>query len=248
MNREKAIDKIQKLLALGRRSNYQAEAETALVRAQRLMLAYNIEMGEVDQAEIDGGDAYVFETAWNGSRRPVEAKFLQPIVSEFFFVRILVHPSDMGMPATMQFFGDRHNVAVARYAWVFLVRTFRDLWRKYKRGRRLGEGDRQAYYWGLEQGFRARLNRERESAFRDLPASENALTVVGNRLDSALRAEFPELRTKTRRHTIVGKDSSIEDGRRDGENINLRTPIAGEADQPRRLLGSYGYSKCPRSG
>ena len=235
MDREKALDKIQKLLAIGRRSNHQHEAETALAQAHRLMLAHNIEMGEVDEAEIGGDDAWIAETFWRGKRSPVETKFLIRTVEEFFFVRIVYVRLRYANASEMQFFGDRHNVAIARYVWVFLVRTFRELWRIYKRNRRMSEADRQAYYWGLEEGFREKLRRERDSELRYNLGSTNALIVVGDRLDSAFDEEFPGILTSKKVHKIRESRSSVADGRRDGANINLRTPIAGESNQPRRL-------------
>ncbi len=52
MNKERYLQKIKKLLNLGRRSTNPNEAGIAIQQAQKLMAAHNISVGDVDLLEI----------------------------------------------------------------------------------------------------------------------------------------------------------------------------------------------------
>ncbi|NYA16556.1 DUF2786 domain-containing protein, partial [Serratia fonticola] len=52
MNKERYLQKIKKLLNLGRRSTNPNEAGIAIQQAQKLMAAHNISAGDVDLLEI----------------------------------------------------------------------------------------------------------------------------------------------------------------------------------------------------
>lgn len=225
---ESILAKIRKLLAIADRSPSQHEAETALAKAQSLMEQHNIELERV--REPQACREFVEEDIFRGSRRPTEGIYLGSLLRRFFFVQVMVSRPPGGQ-SWVFLFGTPENVAMGRYVWAFLIRTYRELWRRHKRkyGRR--ERDRTEFYSGLSAGLAAKLSRERESAHRSAEES-NALVRVGHELSRAFEEKHPGMRT-ARSAASSGNAGAWLSGHTAGQQIEIHRPLSGPAAQPR---------------
>ena len=84
--KEKVIAKIQKLFAR-KESNFSAEAETALLMAQKLMLQHNISMSDIDEAVIE--EQEVVEMCVQRSQTPTWHGAIADIIARNFRCKIM---------------------------------------------------------------------------------------------------------------------------------------------------------------
>lgn len=154
---EKIIEKIQKLLALSESSNPH-EAERAAERAQALMLKHNIEM----QSVTDHDSEYVGEETEVYKRQTIYAKYINDILANFFFVRLVTSRRSGGKVITIV--GEKSNVQTAVYMREFLSVTFVRLWEQYKEETGSGVGAKQSFYYGVWKGFKDKMEAQKVEA------------------------------------------------------------------------------------
>lgn len=253
------LKKIQKLLALATSSN-ENESSVAAQKAQELIVKYNIDMQQVqDQA---------FEYQWHVlADEPylrMHQKFILPILKDFFFVKTLLSPKWTGkytkvgariFKTELQILGTPTNVIIADYIFQYLSETYQRLWLDYKRENGLDEKARQAYYYGLTQGLRGKLElvrkqsetakaeemirRSNEEGKPLTIADATALTVI--KKDLALEDEFKKLKTTTHKTSGWNNHGEAESaGREHGKNINISRPVDHKSEG--RVLG-IGHKK-----
>ncbi len=253
MDAEKLIDRIRKLLAVAADTPYEAEAQTALGVAQKLMLEHGLSMDQVETTDTDR--KWTRERVWNGERRSSADDHALVICQEFFFVRPLVGMMRLGAkrvsrPQFIDFVGSPEHVAIARYVYTFLCRTFQRLWKlrvKNRHRRRawdwLPRENPADYYLGLRLGFAGKLRSERQAAeSRHGASAMNGLIRVGSaltRLDAALDREA-ERQSSGRTYDVSrGREpefGTVVAGMGDGSKINMRTPLSAPATQ-KPLIG-----------
>lgn len=200
------------------------------------MLEHNIAMSEVESSAV-GGDEWTREDVFTGKKLPWTASFVSPIIEEFFFVRyvnISRWVPGAGNQRIVQFFGNTENVAIAKYAYVYLSRTFNDLWKAYKKRTLASQRDCRSYYEGLAAGFTRKLRAERRETVREKEASENALIRVNEKVETAFREAFPDVRLVGPNPTN-GSIAAMVDGVRDGRKISLHKPLPEPVRTPRGL-------------
>jgi len=225
MDRDSLIDTIQRLLALSGSPN-EHEAKLALAKAQELMLRHNLSMAEVQAADLHAKE-WVEEDAWSGKRSPWEQVFVANIIDKYFFAKCstLKRRSNGETTLTLRFFGNKENVAVAKHVFVYLSRTFRDLWEGYRRETKSGKGLARTFYHGVWAGFKLKLDIERAVEVAT-EKSKNALVVISDELASAFADHHPDL--KSERCTKVRHDSQAYNaGYRKGQAIKLHSAIEG---------------------
>lgn len=132
MSKDKLIDKIRKLLALGdiSRSNTTVEeAEAAMSAAYKLMSENNISHTELEEEE------YINVEFDEYGNRPSEIMFIGSILTRFFFVKFVEVPykktSRFTYRRKMVIFGSKENIEIAKYIYTFLERTYKSLWKNY---------------------------------------------------------------------------------------------------------------------
>lgn len=239
-DRQDVIRKIRKLLALAQSSN-EHEAGLALAKAHELMLAFELSEDDVAGSE-DRGPKWVFVEAFRGPRRGSESAFVGMIVRRFFFCEIIQRREpcdpwsrDDGQFVTvLEIFGDERHAIVARYVFVFLTRTFQELWLRRKREKRLTNRSRKSYFHGLYTSLCQKLSKQQDLSAAGR-SSQNALVRLRNDVARALSQELPGLRSAASRPDIELDPEGYHCGLRDGENINLRTPV-GDQSAPKALI------------
>ena len=175
---EKVLDKIKKLLARAN-SNNPHEAELAMEKAQSLMMEHDLNLSQVQSHDSEYNEEQVREA----SRRTPEIRFVVYILEEFFFVRSFDHicydrEQDYARIVRTFLFGKRHHVAISEYVFVYLCRTFCDLWRQYRRTVVVRRGDQIEFYRGVWRGLENKLLEDRKRQIRS-----------GNRSNEIILAE-----------------------------------------------------------
>lgn len=214
------IEKIRKLLAIAERSDSEHERDTAMQQVYRLAQKHALDLTDVRRQIEDGGLREEF--VHFGESIPPEVKAACVIVREFFFVRPLLSANSCGK-LRLQLFGHEHHVAVARYVFHFLRRTFADKWKRRVRrqGHRRGHG---SYVGGLCCAVIDLLVSERRG-------DASGLMHVGPALDAALAKRYPGL------ESVNESIMADPDGYRDGQDIRIRKPLRDHSQRQPLLTG-----------
>lgn len=224
------IDKVKKILAKVGRGASEAEAQTAIAMAQRLLEQHNITMAEVDAPQSE----FVEEVAWDGSREPAEAVFIANILQGHFFVSL----TTLKIPGTCNryyLFGERANIEVSKWIWHRLTDQYRSLFRSYRISNRAPASERKSYYCGLTDGLSYRLRCERLATVECASGGyELALRKATDRLNEAFGIHYPTMKpAKTR--SIDTAPTSYFEGRADSDRLSVARPLGSNSSSPRPL-------------
>jgi Protein of unknown function (DUF2786) len=236
--REKLLERIQRLLSLSSSTPFEEEAKTALGIAERLMTANAIAMSEVEAYKVT---EYTTVTIFEGKGKTWEMDYVARIIHRYFYVRVIFYHQGVGtryQKELISFFGDEENVEVAKHVFVYLCRTFRDLWQRYRKYHRVEQrnlwDETKTYYRGLSDGFMAKLQAERDSLTKSETA-KNALIRLDHALKTAERQAHPGL-TGYRMPSAYTTEA-YEDAFAEGKQINVRKPPTGTESDRGRLTG-----------
>lgn len=196
MNNPKALERIQKLLRLARDAGATpAEAESALLQAQRIMAENGIEDGEVvdttgAEEEILDEDVLVVRRKefWRGR--------LGVVISRNFRCKMYWNTYARGRVG-VHFLGRRSDVAIAKEVYVAAVEVALQQVADFLRIHGGGLKARSAFLAGFADGLAAKYDEQ----VVQMRASSTALVVVA---DAGVEAKFDSLRLRTGRRSTVG--------------------------------------------
>ena len=216
---DRLLQRLQKVLSLTDSPN-EHEAETAVQKARRLLLKYNIDVVELDQQRSFGHRCL---GSIKGRRASYEL-WLAAILQEFFFVETLWVPTYRAQEdktgTVLEIYGTSANLDMAEYVYAYLCGLLQRLWLEYKTRQELpGNRERQRYWAGVLEGFHHKL-REQEQAI----ASERALVWRG---DGQLAAYYRHInpRVHTRYGSGVAESAAYRDGLEEGRRVQIHRPV-----------------------
>lgn len=223
----KIVDKIQKLLALANSSN-EHEAKSASAKANKLLLKHNLSMADIREEETEYN--YV-EVDWY-TRRPVISKFVYPILTQFFFIKIV--NSQIGKRKfKITFLGEKDNLEIARYMDKFFREAFKNGWELYKHLHGLDNSSKQSYYLGFYHGICEQLKTVKEEV-----EEETGLVVVEDAGLVKYQQELFKNLKEGRKTTVNCQDAdAINAGKEQGKNLRIRRALGGSSssDTIRRI-------------
>lgn len=156
-DREKALDKIRKCLALGKSPN-EHEAAAALRQAQKMMAAHNLTEEDVGLME------FAYETIVTdyefGNRKPLIVVSVINVIQHALGVEAVMGAdrNDRGhLMHTVRYFGPRARVALATHAHQVIYRACGTAWRKYSAGKTFEKGARASFYYGWCDAVRTKV-------------------------------------------------------------------------------------------
>lgn len=221
---EKMLDKIKKLLRLSESAN-EHEAKLAAERAAELMLKHKLTLQQVSDHDDAPPEEDMVRDRDVKPWMQTEDKFIYPILGEFFFVHI-VYSRRPGQ-VTVNYLGRESDVAVARYVYDFLFQQFRSLFKQFKRDFGAQEGDRQSYYYGLEDGLEEQLRLARARV-----EEEMALVVVDDgSLSTFVRDTFPRMKAGSARKVPLRSPLAEGQGRTDGRKMSINRGVGNRKTQ-----------------
>lgn len=223
--------RVRKLLALGDSPN-RHEAEAALAKAQELALRHNLE--RIDADDHDYGIRLVGPLF---RRIPSPVWAIAGIVADFYFVlyisRQVEDPASGQRFKLLELYGNRDNLDLAEYVFLFLLAQVDLQWRRYKTANALrGVRQKLSFQKGMLTGFRTKLEAQRQQL-----ANEQALVWLGDpRLDAFYRQRNPRVSSSSRSARVYSDAHSagVEVGRR----LRVRPGLQRNrsATTPQRLL------------
>lgn len=216
---QKAIDKIRKLLRLGRRTGYEGERAAALAAAARIAAEAGVALDGVD---ADAESPRVTREEVRLARRS-HARTLAHGILRYHFAVFVV-----GGRGSLLYFGPAVNIAIARHVETYLLREASREWAAYRAERRLrGRGllERRRLW---ERGFFGEIN----AALYERPLrndAEEARLAVEAYARSVCRItvkRHPRPRGRSRADLLAGACA--------GSRVNLSRPVEASA-QARRI-------------
>lgn len=201
------LEKIKKLLARSANNPFEAEAQTCLLKAHKLMAEYNIHLEEVnDKAAIKYAEL-VCETKWNmGFRKP-----LANAIADNFRCKIYITGEGQ-----VVFFGRDFDARVAKeafeYAYDFALREGNRLYNKAYAAGCKTRGVFNSYTLGFVKGIKTKLEEQSTALVVTTPKD----VVDGY---ETLTANW---KTKTSKLRIANKDidlNSYQKGVEDGKTV-----------------------------
>lgn len=227
----RVLERVRRLLALATSEN-QNEAEAAMGAARKLMLKHNL--SEADQRSAPYSFRHLGAPT---GRRKAWQRALANILSEFFFVDIIIVPAFRpleGKPGSvLEACGTEGNLEVASYVHDFLESAAESAWRDHKRTHKLpGNRDRESYLLGVMTGFRDKLARENKTL-----KGEGLVWLGDPELGRYLRRRHPHIRRVGGRGAT--DEGAYSRGREAGERLVLRRGISeGPSGKSPRLLSN----------
>lgn len=206
----KLIEKIKKLLALATSDN-QFEAEAASKMAQSLLLKHNISMATVEASQNE-----FIEISEELTRQPVEAKFINSLLIEFFFIKIIHSKRD----GQLLFLGTKENIEIAMFVRDFLKNSFKSLYKSENVKQAWRGKNKNSFYLGLYKGLNEQFEAQRKKAVDEAQAG-NALMVVDKALVRFMNKEHSDLKSKSAARINNRNADAVENGKEHGRNLNI---------------------------
>ena len=213
------LGRLKKVLALTDSPN-EHEAETAVQKARRLLLRYNIDAVQLDD---ERRFAHRHLGAIKGRRASYEL-WLAQILHEFFFVEIIwvesYRPGEDKGGTVLQVCGTLANLEMAEYVYGYLTELLDRLWREYKKERKLrGNRERQRYFAGVLEGFFNKLQEQE----RTIQADEALVWKGDGELQEYYRYLHPRVQTRYGRGVTVS--DAYRHGLEDGRKVTIHRPV-----------------------
>ena len=217
------LNRISKLLALGKGSSFDGEAETALCKAYALMQEHNISMAQVEGASRDAQLGPLDEQAIIGFPAKRWEQLLIIVVARLFDCKTFMYslPDQQGRICTTMYLVGRESnrtTTVLMYNW---------LRGKLRGGAILRGGNssaRDAYCLGCVYAIREKVNAIKAAE----PATDAWGIVPVDEAAQWLKTMRPDLVNSTLRSSY--RDAvAYADGKKDGANINLNRQFAQQS-------------------
>jgi hypothetical protein len=249
------LDKIRKLLQVDpAKGATQAEAEQALMAAQRLALKHSIDLAAVDVTGDTTAGEPIVNQPWTpqregggecAARLPTCHKFIAWILGKYFGVRVIEVSSwgeyvDKGQTLqgrrkSLSLVGRQSNVQIAIYVYGYLHREFMDLWHAHKKKHGLSMADRNGFFYGLYVGLSEKLEREKGVVEADVQAELGdastgksvALMLVGEteKVEQHVKEAHPRLKYTTVGAGPVNDYGVLYAGKSAGKQIEIKTAL-----------------------
>ncbi len=249
------VDKIKKLLAVDpAKGATQAEAEQALMAAQRLALKNNIDLATIDTTQDTSAGEPIIHQPWTPTREgggecaarlPTCHKFITWILESYFSVRIIEVTQwgayedkgviKSGRRKSLSIIGRQTNVQIAIYVYGFLHREFMDLWHAHKKETGASMGSRNSFFYGLYIGLNDKMQREKGRAEMEVQAElshanhgksyEMVLIGEKEKVDQRVKEAHPRLVYTSTSEGPINDYSSVIEGTRQGRDITIHTAL-----------------------
>ena len=243
--REKAVDKIRKLLAMANdgRGNEQ-EAETAARQAEKMMRAYQIDAAECIMKELETADAF---------DRGVEAAYFGPVdprhvpagtsgwvgviafgVAQAFTCKVDTVMTPQGVK--VRFSGFAMDVQLARWVYAYLCQTVYRLSVQNYKG--MGATPAKAFRSGAAGTLQRRLFEIRDARNKEnREATSGTALVLYDRKAQRVEEMYGPQKTKQSKATVRDQAAYMH-GREEAAKINISTNRPLDAPVQHQRLGS----------
>lgn len=214
--KEKMIEKIKKLISLSENNSNEAEAQSALLKAQELLLQYKIEMKEIK----DTKKVKIIEAVTNCSVNTAWARALGGIISENFRCMCFLRRIS-SRDRKLVFMGEEDDAVVAQsmydYAFTWVNKNSSKYATNMRNKHGIVKGIKQDYIIGFLNG----LNSKFHDQVKEHKSFELAI-VVPKEVKDSFQERVKTFKTSNLSSKIVSHGSAIaqSDGYKDGRNFS----------------------------
>jgi hypothetical protein len=231
---DRLLGKIRKLLALAE-SGETHEAESALAKAQSLIMQYNLNLIEVKRQR----DFYALFLGKPSVRRDLVLGSLGALLSDFYCVESIwttswvVEAERFGR--ALEINGAAENLRVAEYVFHFILRHIDSAWERFQGKQRLGSRAKRDFGLGVVRGVRQRLEQEQITAHPQHAAGRALMLWRDPELNAFHRFRHPRI-SKTRNGNRTFDQDSFQAGVQEGSRLQIRPGLNETASTGPRLL------------
>jgi len=220
MEKENIISKIEKLLNLANHPNTsEYEASSATLMAQKLILQYSIEESEMGRNKEK--DPFITKSL-TFSKTPIVYKFIFKVIHEATLTQTFTQRFQY-RSTSIFFFGRKSNVEVAIHMFVFLKRTYQNIWENYQKESQSIARWKQAYFKGITLGILSKLRDQEKLIAQKSDATCTAIVRCKKEVEIELKKQYNLESSNT---SSYYRDTEIQaDGFKAGRNIDLHSAI-----------------------
>ena len=239
MDMQKIVERVQKMLSLGRdKGASEGERDNAMRMVQAYLAKYNLDM-ETVEGTMPRKDQKKQQEAGGPRMHHVHTFFGRPwacnaaiSVADLCFCGYLYRSARMSKDCQHLFIGRTANAVTAAYLAEYVVRSIYREGKKRQRDERRDNPWFLAFAWGAALSVQKRVAQLKER--KDINGSSGKELVLASYYDSERAANreyqqiaFPRLKTSARGKGIRDKDG-YEKGREYGDTINLNRQIGDD--------------------
>ena len=235
----KVIERVRKLMSkVGDAGTTQAESDSAMAMAMKIMAEHNIAMSELN----DSDSSYLASQIYEFGRYSLEIDLACRIINVACFVQSIKteHPkAGQKRWFKLEVFGEQTNVENARYMFIALLNSFESLFIQYRIKSGCAQKERRGFIEGVAAGFLVKLQ---ESIAATVAESSNSQKTglalvsqkerVKNKMDEYNKKNGIELYDmKTQFKQTNASRDTYRNGFEQGKKLNLNKKVGNDSNQ-----------------
>lgn len=219
MSKTEVVTKIRKLFALAE-SDFEAEAESAMLKAQELLLQHGLTMTDVESDQSDQKEKVATQEAVDHGRKNVPGwhKSLSIVIARNFRCEVFsdFYYENGRSGRHIKFLGLEEDAVSAKATMEFAIRAGDAMWSRYKEyavipgNRRNTTAIKNDYFRGFVKGIEKRFAEQ---------VTEKALVLVKDALVTREYRKMNLRKGQASRQTSAGSDRATNAGYRDGYSV-----------------------------
>lgn len=207
---EKLKTKFQALLKLSSSDNIH-EAELATMKANQMLLKYNIELNQVDEELIYTDTLLTFK------KKSAKLIAIYDIISTFMVKPILIYGHKQ---VALEACGSKTNIELAQYIANFLDQELEKLWNKNKSPKLKGMRAKNSFFKGIAAGY---LEKNDQTLKALDPESKNALVHLNKKLEINMNLIYNKTSSSASQSSV--DHAALAKGRAAGKNLSINQAI-----------------------
>jgi hypothetical protein len=212
---ERVLEKVKKLLQLSQSTDVH-EAELATVRANEILLRYNLNL--IADDALSKNETLYMDRVFEQPRRNAKIDAIYEILKHFIVRPVLSHAKGK---CALEVTGSLTNVKLARYVAGFLDHELDNLWLVAQKQSQLrGLRAKNSFFSGIAKGFDEKM---KASKANFTAPEKQALIKIEEKLNVDMRMIYRRLTQSSSSSRIDEIAQSI--GQEKGRNLNIRTGV-----------------------
>lgn len=212
---ERVLEKVKKLLQLAQSANVH-EAELATVRANEILLRYNLSLAA--NADDSINETLYMDRIFEQLRRNAKLDAIYDILKHFIVRPVISHARGK---CVLEVTGSLTNVKLARYVAGFLDHELENLWKVAQRQHKLsGLRAKNSFYTGVAKGFDEKM---KNAKMNFTPSEKNSLVAIEEKLSVNMKSIYRRLSYSSSSSRTDEVAQSL--GHEKGRHLSIRTGV-----------------------
>lgn len=220
LNAEKLKRKFKALLKLSGSDNPH-EAELATIKANQLLLKYNL-----DKLDHDSQDPIYSDILLTSKKKNAKMIALYDIISTFMVKPILIYGHKQ---VSLEVCGSRENIELAHYVANFLDQELESLW---SNNDLKGLKAKNSFFTGIAKGY---LSKNSEALDQYDKAAKKDLIVLEEKLKFKMELVYPRVGHTSSKSSM--DSDAFASGKRAGSSLTINQAIKNKSGKIKQLMG-----------